>query len=678
MGIQDIKNNITMEHYLSTRGYKVTKRSATGYELSSCPMCGHTNTKGNVKVFDNKDNEVLNCFHCGESADIIKVVEKVEGVDSRQAIKILKDMVGGVSTGRIQRKKRPSKSSEPVAYDYSNLVEYAHERLLESEEGMEYFRKRGIHEDAIIQLKLGYLEHGFNDFDKFNLYDAKSCYGEMGEPFKYVVPMIVGDKIPSLILKSESEGARNTKGAMQIFNANCLNNSDRVFICEGWADATSIIDVGYDAISINGVTNLPKLKDLLSQYKDTTYIIAFDNDNTGLKHCNELAKWFDDNKYTYSILRVPKEVGKDCNDWIRADRSWFIEGITEGYEKIDNDFINSRSFAKDIDELFNLAKAGATGNYVSTGYTYIDNMLGGGLYEGLNILASVPNIGKTSFAYTIAEKMAIDCTPVMMFSMELQKKDLFIKSISRMNRLIGTNTLDLNGVKKGNWKDIDEKTIASNVRKLKSYSNNIFLYDAQMTMKVENIIAEVDKFIKITKRLPVVIVDYLQLVDTDQFYKDDKAKIDKVTIALRNLAIKHHIPLLAISSINRESYKTKAEINLASMKGSGDIEYSADCIITMSKIEQDDDKFNEIFYNDENAIAKAKAELNKNNGYLLNIQMPKSRNSTIDTTGKPVVFEPSYSYFESGDTYFKMGLKGCIDVNNAFIEVEQDSYGDVF
>ena len=68
--------------------------------------------------------------------------------------------------------------------------------------------------------------------------------------------------------------------------------------------------------------------------------------------------------------------------------------------------------------------------------------------------------------------------------------------------------------------------------------------------------------------MPVVLIDYLQIIAPVDVHFTDKQNTDRVVCALKKLSRAHEATILVISSFNRENYNTPATID-----------YSADVLI---------------------------------------------------------------------------------------------------
>lgn len=91
---------------------------------------------------------------------------------------------------------------------------------------------------------------------------------------------------------------------------------------------------------------------------------------------------------------------------------------------------------------------------------------------------------------------------------------------------------------------------------------------------MDEIYRVVDDYVKTTGQVPIIMVDYLQIIQEDQ--ATDKAKVDYITKRLKVLQRTYNTVVIAISSINRGNYMLP--IDFESFKESGSIEYSADVV----------------------------------------------------------------------------------------------------
>ena len=234
----------------------------------------------------------------------------------------------------------------------------------------------------------------------------------------------------------------------------------------------------------------------------------------------------------------------------------------------------------------------------ATGFCGLDGMLDGGFLAGnLVLLGAISSLGKTTFALQIAENVALSGKDVLVFSLEMSKKELFAKSISRNTyRLVEADKtekpkrhysaeadrLTLGDVLRGRIgligepkRELFDRALAE-TNKLKEHLR--IIRDNNIT--VDEVEAYVHAHELATKRKPLVILDYLQILKHGETLRGDKRLLtDDDVNRLKDLAVRVGIPIIVISSFNRNNYLEPA--NMGSFKESGTIEYSSDVLIAM-------------------------------------------------------------------------------------------------
>lgn len=230
--------------------------------------------------------------------------------------------------------------------------------------------------------------------------------------------------------------------------------------------------------------------------------------------------------------------------------------------------------------------------YIPTGYKALDLKMDGGLYPGLYILGAVSSLGKTTFALQMADQIATDGHDVLVFSLEMAADELIAKSISRQTMILGLarNMAEKAKTQRGitvynfykNYDSTELKLIEDAEANYEKISGHAFIFDDFMGINVPQIREIVSQHSILTGRKPVVLVDYLQVLEpfsNEYIRASDKQNTDKNIKELKLISRDFDIPVFAISSFNRDNYNTPA--SLQAFKESGGIEYGADCIMAM-------------------------------------------------------------------------------------------------
>lgn len=393
----------------------------------------------------------------------------------------------------------------------------------------------------------------------------------------------------------QAQYAKSKVGKVRIFNSKALYTASKpVFIVEGELDALSIIDVGGEAVALGSTANRRALLTMLeSQRPAQPLIIAMDNDEAGSKANRELAEGLERLKITFYRLDIAQPY-KDANEALNADRDAF-RAVIEGAENIEAETLEAerealkreavaytlQNFLKGIEE----SKRAA---FIPTGFSPLDNLLDGGLYAGLYIIGAISSLGKTTFCLNVADNIAQAGHDVLIFSLEMARNELIAKSVSRITLIkdleengstahAKTTRGILTGTRYADYSQTERELIQRSIASYAEYAKNIYITEGIGNVGVEEIREKVQKHIKLTGKAPVVLIDYLQIIAPADLRATDKQNTDKAVLELKRLSRDYSIPIIGISSFNRDNYT--APVNMASFKESGAIEYSSDCLI---------------------------------------------------------------------------------------------------
>ena len=210
------------------------------------------------------------------------------------------------------------------------------------------------------------------------------------------------------------------------------------------------------------------------------------------------------------------------------------------------------------------------GGNTRSGYDNLDAVTN--LYPGLYFLGAISSLGKTTFIHQMADQLARDGKPVLFFSLEQSTLELATKSLSRiMAQKDAENAMtSLQIRKKGGDPRVEEA-----VKQYEAYADKLTVIECSFRATIDDITSYVEAYIKQNEVKPVVIIDYLQVIQTDGKMSTKEA-VDMNVRRLKQLQSDNKLVLLVISSLNRQNYMTL--IDYESFKESGGIEYTADVI----------------------------------------------------------------------------------------------------
>jgi len=237
-------------------------------------------------------------------------------------------------------------------------------------------------------------------------------------------------------------------------------------------------------------------------------------------------------------------------------------------------------------------------------------------------------MGKTSFAMNIAEHVAIQGDkPVAVFSMEMPGEQLAMRMMSSLGRI------DQHKVRTGNLDDDEWPRMTSAINLLDKAK--LFIDDTAALSPME-IRARTRRLTREHGQLGLIVLDYLQLMQSPGYGENRVAEISNISRSLKALAKELNVPVIALSQLNRnlEQRPNKRPV-MSDLRESGSIEQDADVIAFIYR----DEVYNE------DSEHKGKAE----------IIIAKQRNGPIGHVY--LTFLGQYTRFEnfSHDTYADEG-----------------------
>lgn len=222
---------------------------------------------------------------------------------------------------------------------------------------------------------------------------------------------------------------------------------------------------------------------------------------------------------------------------------------------------------------------------LKTGYKNLDAITN--LYPGLYVIGAISSLGKTTFIHQMADQLAEAGEKVIYFSLEQSTLELASKSLSRtMAKKNAQTALTSLQIRKNG---IDGE-VADAAKEYATYSNNLTVVECSFRATIKDVEDFVSDYIQKNNCKPVVIIDYLQVIQPLDPKMNTKDMVDSHVRRLKQLQSDNKLVLIVISSLNRQNYLT--QIDYESFKESGGIEYTADVLWGLQLTVLHDDIFN--------------------------------------------------------------------------------------
>ena len=241
-----------------------------------------------------------------------------------------------------------------------------------------------------------------------------------------------------------------------------------------------------------------------------------------------------------------------------------------GEEAIQRGFVPvSHIFRETLADLEERPSSGMIG--LPTGFTDLDAITRGLNPSNLIIIAGRPGMGKTSLALNIAQHVAIrENHAVGLFSLEMSQQELALRIIS------GESDVPFGPMRSGHLSQKQWNAVVEKVRQVSSAS--IFIDDSANPNLLE--VASKARRLKAEKKLSLLIIDYLQLMQAGGRYANRNLEISAITRSLKQLAKELNIPVVALSQLSRQPERRGGDHRpqLADLRESGSIEQDADLV----------------------------------------------------------------------------------------------------
>ena len=214
-------------------------------------------------------------------------------------------------------------------------------------------------------------------------------------------------------------------------------------------------------------------------------------------------------------------------------------------------------------------ESGISGSGVSTGFTDIDAITAGLHPADLIILAARPSMGKTAMALNIACNVALQGQTVAIFSIEMAKEQLALRI------LCSEAGVNQDVVRHSMITDDDMTRLAQAVEKL--WNSPIFIDDSPAITVLE--MRGKARRLKAEHGLGVIIVDYLQLMNSGGKVENRTQEISQIARGLKGLAREMKVPVIALSQLSRQvESRSPRRPQLSDLRESGAIEQDADLV----------------------------------------------------------------------------------------------------
>ena len=218
----------------------------------------------------------------------------------------------------------------------------------------------------------------------------------------------------------------------------------------------------------------------------------------------------------------------------------------------------------------------------------LDRVTGGLTPRRIYLIVGESSIGKTAFAWTLAENAARQGAHVLYFSAEMDAAELFSRSISAESYTVAykhgdaSKALTVADIYDNGLRNADPGIYLDAFSRAYEYAGNLHVVEAFYSYTASDIAQAIRDHRAQNPDAPILaIVDYLQIIPPEDYRKTDKQAADDKIKTLKNVAVDANAAVLALSSTRRETYDREKGMDAA--KESGGLEYGADFLAILDR-----------------------------------------------------------------------------------------------
>ncbi len=321
-----------------------------------------------------------------------------------------------------------------------------------------------------------------------------------------------------------------------------------------------------------------KSKHLLEQTGGVDYLNELSQKTPVAENAEFYARIVREKGQLRDIILTAHEVAKRGQEENAENISDFIAEATDRLQSIDSRTrLKSYSHLKEVlaanfEELEKISESPENVTGVPTGFTELDDLTRGLQKGDLIILASRPSMGKTALAINMALYASGHANiPSLIFSLEMPKEHIAMRLICSEAK-VNNRKLLVGDLEQEDWDKLMEGTTRMMEAPL--------LIDDRSAVTPNYIRKVIRQAKKEFPSLGLVIVDYVQLMQSNIRNPSREQEISEISRTMKAMAKEFSLPMVVLSQLNRGlERRTEKRPMMADLRESGALEQDADLIV---------------------------------------------------------------------------------------------------
>ncbi len=356
--VQEIKEKIDIVEVISS--YLTLKKAGVNWK-AKCPF--HNEKSPSMMI--SAERQSFKCFGCGEGGDVFTFIEKIEGIDFYNTLKLLSERAGvQLKTKQISYAGREHTSDNKTrSFEMNEWAKKLYHKVLidhpKAEKSREYLSNRGLSLDTIKSFELGYAPKSWDFLIKFlksKGYQEKemssaglviqnekgSHYDRFRGRIMFPINNIMGNTIAftSRILEDEGEQAKYINSSESpiyvkgktIYGLDkakmAIKEKDLAIFVEGNMDVIACHQSGFkNVVATSGTALTADQLKILTRYA-STIAFSFDSDNAGQIAFKKAVELSIKNDISSKIISIPFPY-KDPDEVIKKNPELWQKAVDE-------------------------------------------------------------------------------------------------------------------------------------------------------------------------------------------------------------------------------------------------------------------------------------------------------------------------------------------------------------
>lgn len=389
----------------------------------------------------------------------------------------------------------------------------------------------------------------------------------------------------------------------------------------------TMVEMYGEGRSVDPITLSEQLKqrDMPAEFSSPEFIGDLLNSVPTSANADQYCQVVEDDAVLRRLIKACENIGNECYQHREP-----VENIKEKTEKtifdvlqrkrVDNFTPIGEVVMSVIDKIERAGRHEGNVTGLASGFYDLDYKTSGFQPSDLILVAARPSMGKTAFALNIAQYVSVrQHVPTLIFSLEMSKDQLVNRMLSTMSKV------DAQLMRNGNLKHEDWERIIESSSQL---SEAPLVIDDTPGISIAELRSKCRKFKLEHDDLGLVLIDYLQLMNSGTRSESRQQEISEISRSLKALARDIGAPVIALSQLSRAcELRQDHRPILSDLRESGAIEQDADVVMFLYR----DDYYN-------------KDSPKKN---ISEVIIAKQRNGPIGTV--ELVWLPNYTKFANKD-----------------------------